>query len=127
MSDDGARGFRDDGGERVLGVADGRGFRRGDLAFAITADHGQGAAGEIAQAVGEVAVVAREQGVVAEIAVLAEGHVAQQVIAQGIDADGARDGLGVSDIAFGFAHLLLIEKQPAVGEDTLRQRLLARP
>ena len=100
------------------------GLRRGDLAFAIAADHGQRATGEIAQAVGEVAVVAGEQGVVAEIAVLAEGHVAQQVIAQRVDADGAGDGLGVSDIAFGFAHLLLLEKQPAVGEDTLRQRLL---
>ena len=122
-----ARSFRNGSGERLLSFADGCGLRRGDLAFAIAADHGQRAAGEIAQAVGEVAVVAREQGVVAEIAVLAERHVAQQVVAQRIDADGARDRLGVGDVAFGFAHLLLIEKQPAVRENTLRQRLLARP
>ena len=59
-----------------------------------------------------------------EIAVLAEGHIAQQVIAQRIDADGARDRLGVGDVAFRFAHFLLVEKQPAMRENALRQRLL---
>src|SRR5438445_11894206 len=73
---------------------------------------------------GEIAVVAREQRFVAEISVLAEGDVAEQVISQRIDADGASDRLGVSDVTFGFAHLLLLKEEPAVGENGFWKRLL---
>ena len=54
----------------------------GDLAAAVLVDHGQRAAGEVAEAVGEVGVVAADQRVVAEAAVLPEDDFAQQEIAQ---------------------------------------------
>ena len=64
----------------------------GNLAAAVLVDHRQGAAGEVAQAVGEIGIVALDQGVVAEIAVLAEDHFAQQVIAQRVGAECLLDG-----------------------------------
>src|SRR5579859_117813 len=49
-------------------------------------NHRQNSAGQITEAVGEVAVVAGDEGVVAEIAVLAENDVAQKEIAQRVHA-----------------------------------------
>src|SRR5436305_1171884 len=64
----GLRGDRDDSGVAVLG----------NLTAAILIDHGEGAAGEIAQAVGQIGVVAAHQRVVAEAAVLPEHDFTEQ-------------------------------------------------
>ena len=85
-------------------------------------DHGQRAAGEVAEAVGEVGVVAADQRVVAEAAVLPEDDFAQQEIAQGVRAHHLADRLGADDVAARLAHLVVLEQQPAVREDALRQR-----
>ena len=77
--------------------------------------HVDDAADEVAVAVGEVAVVALDQCVEGEVAVLAEGNFAQQEIAQGIGAEDFVHGFGTDDIAARLGHLALIEEQPAVG------------
>src|SRR5260370_16333686 len=56
--------------------------RRRDLAAATLFDHSEGAAGEVAEAVGEVAVVSLHERVVAEIAVLSDEAFAQNIVAQ---------------------------------------------
>ena len=52
-----------------------------------TLDHGQGAAQQIADAVGQVAVDAGDHRGCGEIAILPERHFAQEEIAEGIDAE----------------------------------------
>ena len=71
----------------------------GICAAAVLMDHRQRAAGEVAQAVGEIGVVAPHQRVVAEAAVLAEDHFAQQEIAQRVGAQHFFDGRGAHDVA----------------------------
>ena len=99
-------------------IADRRG-PFGNLAAAVLMNQGQRAAGEVAQAVREVGIVALDQRVVTEVAVLAEDHLAQQVIPQGIGAEGLLDGRGAHHVALGLAHLVVFEEQPAVGEKRL--------
>ena len=94
----------------------------GNHAVAILLDHGQRAAGEVAQAVGEFGVVAADQRVETEAAVLPEDDFAEQEVAQGFEAHHLADGLGAHDVAARLAHLVVLEEQPAVGEDALRQR-----
>src|SRR6185369_12233277 len=65
---------------------------------------------------------ARDERVVAEIAVLAEDGVAQEEIAQRVHSENIDDGFGADDIAFGFAHLGLIHEEPAMRPDLLRNR-----
>jgi hypothetical protein len=94
----------------------------GNLALPVLIDHGQRAAGEIAQAVGEIGIVAADERVVAEAAVLPEDHFAQQEVAQGVGAHHLLNRLGAHDVAARFAHLVVLEQQPAVGENALGQR-----
>ena len=89
----------------------------GNFAAEIALDHAWRAAGEIAQAVGKVAVVAGDQRVVAEIAVLPEHNFAQQVVAQRLDAQHVDDRARPHHVALGLAHFLAVEKQPAVRPD----------
>ncbi len=91
-------------------------------AAAVLMDHRQSAAGQVAEAVREIGVVAAHQGVVAEAAVLAEDYFAQQEIAQGVGAQHFVDGSGAHDVAAALAHLVVFKQQPAVGEDALGQR-----
>ena len=77
MLDCRARGFAYRRGKCIFLVARSGRMRGHHFPAAVALDHGERAAGEIAEAVGEIAVVAREQGVVAEIAVLAKRNFAQ--------------------------------------------------
>src|SRR5260370_13496726 len=99
--------------------------RRRDLAAATLFDHSEGAAGEVAEAVGEVAVVALHERVVAGIAVLAEDGFAQKIVAQSIHAEDVDDGPSAHDVAKRLAHLGAVHEQPAVGPDLSRQRQAA--
>jgi hypothetical protein len=65
----------------------------GDHAVAVLLDHRDGAAGEVAERVREVGVVALLEPLPAEVAVAVERHLAQQEVAERVDAE-AVDGLG---------------------------------
>ena len=56
-------------------------------AFEVFLDHRQGAADEVAVAVGEVAVVALDEGVEGEAAVLAEGDFAEEEVAEDVGGE----------------------------------------
>ena len=86
-----------------------------NLAAKVFVDHRCGAAGKIAKTVGQIAVVARNERVVAEIAVLAEDDFAQQEIAESIHAEHIRDRARKHDIALGLAHFAGVHQEPAVG------------
>ena len=91
-------------------------------AAAILIDHRQRAAGQVAEAVGEIGIVAADQRVVAEAAVLAEDHFAQQEVAQRVGAEHFVDGRGAHDVAARFAHFVVFKQQPAVRENAFGQR-----
>src|SRR5580658_5064341 len=91
-----------------------------DNAAAIIFDHRERATREIAKAIRQIGVVASDQGVFAEISVLAEDYLAEGVVAQSIIAQGFYDWLGVGHVAFGLAHFFLFEEEPAVGLDFSR-------
>src|ERR1700742_4607152 len=99
----------------------------------------QYSADEVAVAVGEIRVVAGDEGIEAEAAVLAEGDFAEQEVAEhvggeevalalgafgelfGVDvlSEGFEDGLCADDVALRFRHLGVVEEQPAVRGDGL--------
>src|SRR6266849_6448822 len=94
----------------------------GDLTAAILLDHCEDAAGEVAEAVGEVAVVALNERVVTEISVLPEYGLAQKIVAKRIHAEDMDDGPRATDVAERLAHLGTVHEQPAVRPDLFRQR-----
>src|SRR6266478_6217078 len=94
----------------------------GDLTAAILLDHCEDAAGEVAEAVGEVAVVALNERVVTEISVLPEYGLAQKIVAKRIHAEDMDDGPRANDVAERLAHLGTVHEQPAVRPDLFRQR-----
>ena len=59
-------------------------------------DHFERAADEVAVAVGEVGVVAGDEGVEAEAAVLAEGNLAEQEVAEDVGGEEVLLGFGGS-------------------------------
>src|SRR5229473_4405342 len=69
----------------------------GNFSAAVLLDHRGGAAGEVAEAVGEVAVVALDEGVVTEIAVLAEDGFAQKIVAKRVHTEDVNDGPRAND------------------------------
>ena len=89
---------------------------------AVAADHRQRAAGEVAELVGELGLVALLEGRGGDRAVLAEGDVAQEVVAQGVGAEAIDDLEGVEHVAQRLAHLLAVHQEVAVDEDVLGQR-----
>ena len=82
---------------------------------------------QIAEIVGEIAVDAVDHGAMREIAVIAEGQLAQQEIAHRVERRSARPAAsGVDDVAERFRHLLALDGPPAMGEDAPRRRQLGR-
>ena len=96
-----------------------RGLRNPSVTVAL--DHRQGPAREISQSVGQVGVISPHQAFQTEVAVLAEDDFAQQIVAQALDAHHLVDRTRPHDIAPRLAHLLVLEDQPAMGVDFLRQ------
>ncbi len=97
-----------------------------NFAAKVTLDHRQRAAGQIAQTIGEVAVVTRDHRVVGKTAVLPEHNFAQQVVAQRLDAQHADDGARPHHVAARLAHLLAVKQQPSVRPDLFGQRQIRR-
>ena len=93
----------------------------GQRAVKVLFNHGHRAADQVAQVVSQVGVYAGEEGLVGVVTVRAEGHFAQQIIAQRVRAVARHNGLGVYHIALGLAHLIIAKQQPAVGEHLLGQ------
>ena len=63
-------------------------------AVEVFLDHRQRAADEVAVAVGEVGVVAGDEGVEAEAAVLAEGDFAEEEVAEDVGGEEVLFGFG---------------------------------
>src|SRR5229473_2576455 len=89
---------------------------------AILFDHCQRAASEVAETIGEVAVVARDERVVAKVAVLAKDGFAQKIVAQRVHAEHIHNRARLNNVSFGLAHLAAVHEQPAVRPDLLWQR-----
>ena len=73
------------GAEQCLVVV-GERARLGHVAGAVLRDHRQHALGQVAEVVGEVVVDAADHGGVAEVAVIAEGDLAQEEVAGLVEA-----------------------------------------
>src|SRR5438309_336035 len=84
-------------------------------------DHGQGSAGEVAEAVGEIRIVALYQCVEAEAAILPEDNFTKQEVTQAVHAHHLLNRCGADDVAARLAHLVVLKEQPAVREDALGQ------
>ena len=94
--------------------------RRGQHAGEIARHHGQRALRQIAEIVGEIGVDAVDDRLMAVVAVLPERHLAQEEIAQRIDAVGLGERKRIDDVADRLRHLLAAVEQKAVGEDAAR-------
>ena len=86
------------------------------------ADHRQRALRQIAEIVGEIGIDAGDDRLVAVIAVLPERHLAQEEIAQRIDAVGVGERERIDHVADRLRHLLAAVEQEAVAEDAARHR-----
>ena len=75
-------------------------------------DHVHDATDEVSIAIGEITVIALDQCIEAEVAILAEWNFAQQKIAQSVCAQHFAHGIGAYDVAARLRHLALIEEQP---------------
>ena len=83
--------------------------------------HGDGAAEQVAQIVGKVAVDAVDQSLVGEHAIVAEGDLTQQEVADGVHTVAVAQDHRVHHIAHGLGHLAAVHQQPAVAEHPLGQ------
>ena len=77
---------------------------------------------EIAEVVSKVRIDACNQRIARKIAVLPQVDFAEQEIANGIGAKLINKSDRIDDIAFGLAHLVAIDDEPAVTVDLFRQR-----
>ncbi len=102
-------------------------------AFAVAADHGEHAVEQVAQIVAEIVGIAAQQALGGEVAVLAEGHLPQLVVAQRVGGARLRaprlprqlgdHWLGPGRLlAARLADLLAPHRPEAVGGDLLRER-----
>ena len=88
----------------------------------VTAKHIDGAAEQIAEVVGEVAVITADESFFGERGVLAERHFGDQEIAEGIDAVAVDHFHRIDDVAEALAHFGAVSQPPAVRENGFRQR-----
>ncbi len=80
----------------------------------------------VAEVVGEVRVVARQERLVREARVLAERHLPHQEVAQGVRAEVRDELVRPHDVADGLGHLLRVAQPPAVRPHGRRQRQAGR-
>jgi len=103
-------------------VVGGEGAGGRDFCIAVFGDHAERALGEVAEAVGKIAVDFGHRVVVAEIAVIAVRDFAHQDVAGLVEAEGVHQVFRGDDIADGFGHFLAVHIDEAVGEDGFWQR-----
>ena len=93
-----------------------------DYTVEITPDHRQGPAEQVAEIVCEIAVIAFDEALIREVAVLAMDHITQQEIPQRVGTVRIDDVEGLHDIAKALRHLLAAMVNEAMAEYGLRQR-----
>ncbi len=104
-------GVGDHGREGAVGPG------RGPDAVTLLADDGGDPRQQVAEVVGQVAVVALDHALVAEVAVGADRGVAQEVVAEPVDPE-LLDQVGRRDLVHGrLAHLLAADQQEPVHGD----------
>ena len=97
------------------------------MAAEILLRHGRRAGDEVAQVVREIGVDARNERLVREHAVRAEGDLAQQEVADRVHAVAVAEDVRIHDVALRLAHLRAVaEQQPAVAVHLLGQRQVER-
>jgi hypothetical protein len=84
-----------------------------------TFDHGQGAAQQIADPVGQVAVDAGHERGAGKVAVLAERHFPEQEVSKGVGAELVHHFIRIDHVAAALRHLFTVHRPPAVREDGL--------
>ncbi len=89
----------------------------GDLAVAEAGRHRHRPRHEVAEVVGEVAVVALHHRAVREVPVLAERALAQEEVAEGVHAVLRDELVGIDRVARRLAELAPVAGEPAVRED----------
>ena len=83
----------------------------------VALGHIQGAVEEVAEAVGEIGVVALNQPFVAEVGIASGGDVAQEVVSESCTTILLRESGGVHDIAEALAHLRAGDIPPSMNEE----------
>ena len=91
------------------------------FALEVARDHGQRAAGEIAESIRQIGVIALHQRIEAKRSILPEDDLAQQEVAKGVAAKHIHDGFGAHDISTRLRHFAFFKQQPPVRNDTLGQ------
>ena len=86
-----------------------------ERAAEVLDDHGDGAAQEVAEVVGEVGIDAGDEQLVGEVAVTAKRELAQEVIAQRVHTVALGEQDGVDDVALRLRHLAAVDDEPAFG------------
>ena len=112
-----------DGLARRLNRASDRGIagRAGHDAVAVLLDHCGHAIDEVAEIVGEFCVVPLVDRVVRDASVAAKADVAQQVVAQRVNAVALDHGERIEHVTERLGHLRIPHRQVAVDHQSLRQ------
>ena len=113
--DDPGDGVRRRGRQRAVGG------RSRSHAAALRADDRGDPGDEVAEVVGQVGVVAADEPLVGEVAVLSVGGVGEDVVAEAVDADGVDEVERLDDVARRLAHLLPLAQQPPADGPSLRR------
>ena len=94
----------------------------GDTAVKVAADHAQGTLQQVPQVVGQVGVQPGDQRLLAEVGVQPERHLAQQEVAEGVQAVLVRQVERREDPAAALGHLGLVHQPVAVDVEVLVER-----
>ena len=105
--------------QRQRRVRSSRGWRHALVKPA--ARHRAGAVGQVADRVGEVVVHQIAEALLLEVAVVAEGDIAQQIPTHRIAAAALKQIRRIEHIAQGFAHLLALTGEEAMAKHLGRQ------
>ena len=104
-----------------------RPLRSGTMPSRYRCEHRERALQEIAEVVGEIAVVALRDLLFGVREVAAERRLAQQKVAHRVGAEALGERERIDGIAEALAHLLAVDGDPAVREDELGRRFAERP
>lgn len=90
-------------------------------AAVVLVHHGQGSVEQVAQVVGQVGINAGDEAITAEVAVLSQLDIIQEIVTDGIGAEFAEQRNGINDIALRLGHLFAVHNEPAMSINLFRQ------
>ena len=108
--------------QRMFRSGIGRRREGGHLAIEVLLRHVEHARAQVAPGVRQIGVVHLHHALHADVAVMAELHVAHEVVAVGVHAEDLHQVGGHDAVALRLRHLLALGQQEAVAEDVLGQR-----